>query len=77
VATRQMQVSSRSAQRGSPSQQYRLLESKNEVAKATNLVKSPLCLRSCLRSLSRFSAGIPWCVESWSWGRGKLQELSL
>jgi hypothetical protein len=36
------------------SQQNRLLESKNEVAKATNLVKPLLCLRSCLRSSRAF-----------------------
>jgi hypothetical protein len=36
------------------SQQNRLLESKNEVAKATNIVKPLLCLRSCLRSSRAF-----------------------
>jgi hypothetical protein len=50
VATRRMQVSSTSAQRGSFKPATSFVEPKNEVAKATNLAKPLLCLRPCLRS---------------------------
>jgi hypothetical protein len=53
VATRRMHVcisSNHPREAIILSQQSRLLESKNEVAKATNLAKPLLCLRPCLRS---------------------------
>jgi hypothetical protein len=64
VVTRRMQMSSRSAaQRDSLSQQSRFWNQKFWSQKPQILYSlQPLrCLRSGLRSLSRFSAGVPWC----------------